>query len=425
MAILLGAMTGAVGSLSLLGYMIDLAGPIDGVLISLARVAQWAFLAWVAAFASRRLRPSVGVFVFPSFVAGLEVVVAAASPHGSAGSLAYSQLDVLPLIQVASLGGVAAVAFVPALGAAVAAYALSHRPRAWRPLIAPAVILALVFGFGVWRLAQHSEVEDTTIALVSSDQFAGVPDSWREVWDVYGPAVEQAAADGAHLVVLPEKIFRLGQDERDPFVQLAGDLAKEHDIDLIVGVDERDGALTSDTGDNRAYLFSPGGEVSSYDKRHLVPGLEASFRPGDHDGIVEASGTVYALAICKDMDFAGTIRGYGGADATLMLVPAWDFGDDAWFHSRIAVLRGVETGIPVARSARDGLLTLSDANGRIAAEVASADAVQVLLAAVPAAGAETLYTSIGDTFGWTVLFGGGAALVFLRRRTGADSTGPA
>ncbi len=47
-----------------------------------------------------------------------------------------------------------------------------------------------------------------------------------------------------------------------------------------------------------------------------------------------------------------------------MLVPAWDFRRDGRLHARMAVVRGVENGFALARSAAMGRLTVSDSHGR-------------------------------------------------------------
>ncbi len=79
-----------------------------------------------------------------------------------------------------------------------------------------------------------------------------------------------------------------------------------------------------------------------------------------------ANGT--GLEICKDMDFQAMIRTDEVAtQPQLMAVPAWDFDKDDWSHGRVAILRSVENGVPMARTARDGLLTLNDRYGRIVA----------------------------------------------------------
>jgi apolipoprotein N-acyltransferase len=104
------------------------------------------------------------------------------------------------------------------------------------------------------------------------------------------------------------------------------------------------------------------------------------------------------IAICKDMDFPEVIRPYGQRNVKLMLVPAWDFVADARLHSRMAVVRGVENGFAVARSASQGLMTLSDAHGRIVAEKATVNGPAMLVADLPAGQGHTLYSRIGDVF---------------------------
>lgn len=111
-----------------------------------------------------------------------------------------------------------------------------------------------------------------------------------------------------------------------------------------------------------------------------------------------------AVAICKDMDFPAMIRGDAMLQPGLFAVPAWDFGKDAVWHARLAILRGVENGFAVARSANYGLLTLSDAYGRVLATKASTSGGMVLLQGdLPRGPGQTLYARIGDSFAWICL----------------------
>lgn len=97
----------------------------------------------------------------------------------------------------------------------------------------------------------------------------------------------------------------------------------------------------------------------------------------------------FGVAICKDMDFPALGRDYAGVP--LLLVPAWDFQRDAWLHSRMAILRSVESGFAMVRSARDGRLTVNDRYGRVLAEQQSnAGRPATLIADVPLDDAPTL-----------------------------------
>jgi apolipoprotein N-acyltransferase len=68
------------------------------------------------------------------------------------------------------------------------------------------------------------------------------------------------------------------------------------------------------------------------------------------------------------MGFPGLARRYGREEIDAMLIPAWDFVTDGEYHARIAVLRGIEQGLSVIRTANQGVLTVSDPYGRIVAE---------------------------------------------------------
>jgi apolipoprotein N-acyltransferase len=169
---------------------------------------------------------------------------------------------------------------------------------------------------------------------------------------------------------------------------------------------------------NAAVVLAPTGTAVAYAKRRLVPGLEAGVFVSGAAGLTTADGV--GIAICKDMDFQGMIRRDAATNRPLMLaVPAWDFGSDGWMHARVAMLRSIENGLPLARSARDGLLTLSDRNGRIIGLARSGDGVTSLVGDLPIDrhAASTLYSRLGDLFGYLcLLLGGGigAAAAVLR-----------
>src|SRR4029077_12241060 len=112
-----------------------------------------------------------------------------------------------------------------------------------------------------------------------------------------------------------------------------------------------------------------------------------------------ANGT--GVEICKDMDFQTMIRQDEVATRPLLLaVPGWDFGADGWAHARVAILRSVENGVPMARTARDGLLTLNDRYGHIVAMRKTDGDFVSLTGELPldGRGGNTVYDRIGDAF---------------------------
>jgi len=114
-----------------------------------------------------------------------------------------------------------------------------------------------------------------------------------------------------------------------------------------------------------------------------------------------AAGASWGVAICKDFDFTEPARAYGRAGVGLMLAPAWDFHVDGSWHGHMAVMRAVEDGFSLARSARNGVLTVADDRGRIVAETASdAAPIALLMSSVRVGHDETLFLLLGDWFGW-------------------------
>ena len=253
------------------------------------------------------------------------------------------------------------------------------------------------------------------VALIATDELSGTPTEWRPTWSVYEPAVRDAADAGAEIVVLPEKLFLLEGAGLAEFEAAAASTATELGVDLVVGYGAGS-ALADGAAANRATLFAADGARVDYDKQHLIPFVETrSYAAAGTTVLAPTRGLDAGLAICKDLDFPTTMRDYAGA--AVLLVPAWDFDVDAWFHSRMAMLRGVEHGYSVARAARQGLLVLSDPSGRVVAEAASAPGIGIVVAELPnAEPVPTVYSRIGDAVGWAALGLAAGLLVVAARR---------
>ncbi|MBL8543787.1 MAG: hypothetical protein JNJ63_08235 [Hyphomonadaceae bacterium] len=397
-AALLGAITGAASVGGLFAYLLSLGGPAPVAIVVALDALTWGLIALAWRAGVRRLPTFAAILVLPAMAMGLETLIAAYSPHGSANSLAYSQMDFLPAIQVAAFGGAPAVTFLVALFAATGAIMIIR--RSLFAAVAPGLILAAALGWGWSRIPPSGPLRESEVlhvALLAGDQFGGVPHDWRPVFEAYAAQVEMAA-DGDHrVIVMPEKIAFLTEAEREAALERFAEIARRRDVVMVVGVDvEEEGARY-----NRAYVFRSDGERLSYDKRHMIPGLEQRYTPGRQSVSFERGASRLGVAICKDMDFPALGRSYPGA--RVMLVPAWDFGVDRWLHSRMAILRGVENGYTIVRSARNGALTVSDRYGRVLAEAVSGP--QTLFEAEAPLGAPgpTIYERVGDVFGWVSL----------------------
>lgn len=183
--------------------------------------------------------------------------------------------------------------------------------------------------------------------------------------------------------------------------RLFADAARQNHVLIVIGLDR---VVTPKLLVNEARLYLPDGGVTTYNKRHLLPGAESMFTPGTEDTVLGTSIGRLGVAICKDLDFPSLGRRYGSRKTGLMLVPALDFHVDGWLHGRMAILRGVESGFSVARSANLGTLTLSDDRGRVLAERASdSQPFATVVSSIPVGDEVTLYSRFGDWFAWLTL----------------------
>jgi apolipoprotein N-acyltransferase len=340
-------------------------------------------------------------FVVPALWVAIEYLSEFKSPHGTFGNIAYSQMDFLSVIQIAAVTGIWGISFLlflfPAAIAALTAPASTARQKKLLALVV-CTIFAAALGFGVVRLRAQRSAPSVTVGLLDTDakstMYPQGPAS-VELIRAYCRHIPDLARQGAQFVVLPEKLGRFTDAEVTQADEMLGASAKENHLTIAAGFHH-----LPDRNETRVY--SPDGAVEAvYEKHHMLPAFESELRVGDtRTSLQRASGKI-GLTICKDMDFPKLSRQYGDDGATLLLVPAWDFTTDGWLHSRMAILRSVESGFSMARAPRLGVLTVNDDRGRVLAEqnTGSADFDSVL-ATVPLGAGPTLYDRAGDWFAW-------------------------
>jgi apolipoprotein N-acyltransferase len=288
-------------------------------------------------------------------------------------------------------------------------------------------VFAINLGFGYWRMSAPPE-SSLRVALVESDDTIGKIQADDETAalkaiDAYAAAARPLAAHHVQLVVFPENISRLAPTWRDEAEARLAALSQQLGATLVAGFNTPlDGALR-----NVSLAFTPGqSKPVVYLKRRLVPVLETKwYTPGSGPRALENG---VGLEVCKDMDFHAMLRADMAAiHPKLLAVPAWDYDRDDWSHARVAILRSVENGVPLARSARDGLLTLNDRYGRLVTRVRTVGGFSVAVGDLPldGRGGDTVYDRIGDVFGWGALLATlgllAASLLPRRRRPDAQA----
>jgi apolipoprotein N-acyltransferase len=375
-----------------------------------------------SAVGAQRVHRSLGavpaMFAFAAVWTMIDFFASFDSGGGSVSTPAAAEVGAPMLMQSASLVGFLGVTFL--LGLVSAGIALTLRTRNPAPAAIAVACFAINAGYGYWRASQPA-VSTLHVALIESNDTVGKTqktDDARAFKAIDAYAAEIAKLKDAHvqLIVLPENIARVSPEARDE-AQAKLAAVMPQGTTLVAGFDTvADGAQR-----NVSWAYAPGVKTPvTYEKRRLIPGLESAFYAPGPGPRTLANGT--GLEICKDMDFQAMVR----ADAVatqpqLLAVPAWDFDKDDWSHGRVAIIRSVENGVPMARNARDGLLTLNDRYGRIVARARTVGPFTTLIGDLPldGRGGNTLYDRIGDVFGWlcAVLGIGLVALAVVKTRS--------
>ena len=346
---------------------------------------------------------------FPLYLATYEYLVAITSPHSTFGDLAYTQMNCLPVIQIASITGIWGISFIVFLFATTLAVLLSgvgeSRRRGELAITVGAVVCAVVL-FGGWRLRQNPSGESVTVTCIGKDEpmtlYLGSEQQALQLFREYADEIRRATPAGTDVVVLPEKIGRVSENGLAEVDALFSSAAAATHAAVDLGIVRR----TATVAFNSSRFYSPNGKLeANYDKHHLLPGVEPE-TPGHERALINEPSGRWGLQICKDMDFPKLSREYAGDGANLLLVPAWDFGEDGWAHAHMAILRGVENGFAIARAARNGILSVSDNRGRVLAEKATRpDQFVAITTKMNVDREETLYAKFGDWFAWICVAG--------------------
>jgi apolipoprotein N-acyltransferase len=413
-AALLAASAWLTGSVSLLGYFLSLGTP---------------FWVWLADFGGIALIVATGVLLFrvlvlrravwtgmvalPALWVSVDWLRYWLTPHGTSADLAYTQLDFLPFLQLASATGPWGMSFLLLLVPAAAAVVLHLRERepqrAARVAFIVVGLMLVVLGFGTLRLNEPGQRQTVKVGLVASDlpendDIADVGADTERLLRAYAAQARILASHGAQVIVMPEKIAAV-RDKDIPVVDaIFQPLADAAGVTIVAGKLHLSSGATGVLKYNRADVYTPHATVASYDKEHMLPPFESSLTPGTAKLTLTPGGTPWGIAICKDMDFTSMSVAYGRLGAGLMLVPAWDFNLDRTWHGHMAIMRGVEGGFGVARAAKNGYLTVSDDRGRVVSQTRSDSApFATLLAEVPVGHETTLFQRWGDWFAWVAV----------------------
>ena len=270
-----------------------------------------------------------------------------------------------------------------------------------RPMLAGAAVLALLAGFGAWRLADGSAVASgqppVEVLLVQGNvqqSMKWAPEERAAIFDRYLRLTRDALTHAGRVLEPGSEILVIWPETASPFLLAQDPEARRMVAAVLSAVPatllagtvraDWDAAGRLERVFNSLVALDAAGEVVAlYDKAHLVPfgeymplsgllpvrlaagGMDFSAGPGPVT--LRAPGVPpFGALICYEVIFPGAV--------TPAPRPHWlvNITNDAWFghsagpwqHLAAARLRAVEEGLPLARAAQTGISTLFDAYGR-------------------------------------------------------------
>ncbi len=364
-------------------------------------------LAWLLA---RKLPGSLGPLTVALFWTLAELLPAQPALLGAyalpLNVIGYTQAD-LPVVHLARLGSVTAVSLAVLLGNALLLQLWLGLARAWAVAClaclagaaCAAALTAPAPGTGERAIDVAVAQPNRPTALLAAAQ--RVPQVRQALLEEMATLAAPATAPGVDLLVWPEGSM--------PGVVLHdGEFAALDDRTLMTlaalppSLLGAAGRSDDGTDSNSAFLWSGGRLHAFYDKVHLVPVAEAGLAPGTHVPLTPLAGVAAAPSICYDVLFPATVRAAAAAGAELLAVLTDDAfaarGDVPRQHLRVARVRAVETGLPVAFASNTGPSAILDGAGRAVA--ASAAGETALLRATLGTGASpTPYVRYGNWVG--------------------------
>jgi len=334
-------------------------------------------------------------------------------------------MPVLPLVQVADLGGVLLLSALQAsVNGALADLFLTR--RAW-PVIGTALAVAATLTYGLWRIGRIDAREQAApmrrigIAQPNVGEIALHRNPYASVQALWSDTAELHAR-GADLVIWPEVGYNLrpvrdGDDGR----AISGGIP----VSIIAGVERVRGKEAW----NSAIVIGPDGKIGDhYDKIQLLAfgeyipfgdwfpflyewsPLATHLTQGTTTRPLRDGGYRYATFICYEDILPWIVRktmedhGEGRAHALVNLT------NDSWYgagheqeqHLQLAALRTIEHRRWLLRATSTGISAFVDATGRVVTRI-PADVRGVAVRDVPMMQGTTVYQVVGDWPGWAAL----------------------
>ncbi len=395
---------------------------------------------------------------------------------GTWGSIAYTQVNNLPLMQLSSVTGLWGITFIIAWSASLLARAVVTWENGFRLKREAALYLSvylLTVLFGSWRMNTlwQKKQEEVRVAGISGQnleplftayeavfgnrlevdpdrltqtspeltelnkgfvqfienpedpKFAGTHRQLEQYHDSLLAIAATEATAGAKIITFSEALFITTKQREEVLIAKGRKLAETHGVYLLLSMASilpGKVEMGSRYLENKALLINPAGEVEvTFLKNIPVPLVEASL-PGN--GEVPVIATPYgniAISICYDADFPRLIRQASSREADILLLPSGDWQEISPYHGLMASVRAIENGFSLVRTASGATSIATDPRGNIiSTQKFHSSRPNVMVAHVAVAGVKTIYRAVGDSFALACIGMAGflLAAAFVRKK---------
>ena len=191
--------------------------------------------------------------------------------------------------------------------------------------------------------------------------------------------IEQAAAEKADIVCLPEGVTLVGTQSDyvsasepvpGPTSRFLGELAKTHHMYIVAGILEKDG----ETVYNTAILLDRAGKLAGKYRKVSLPReeIDGGVTPGNSFPVFDTDFGRIGMMICWDVTFPEAARALAFNGAEVILMPIWGG------HLTLAKARALENQVYLVSSTYDMKSAVFDLEGEIIAEATDENPVAVV-----------------------------------------------
>jgi apolipoprotein N-acyltransferase len=262
---------------------------------------------------------------------------------------------------------------------------------------------------GTMRIASFTEVglrgEGAALWPLLRKDRAAFRAKAREFHDRYFAETRRQADAGAELILWPEAAGICASEDEAALIERGRQLAREKSIYLAMPLFTQN-LQRNQPPENKLIVVDPAGEVVMEHYKYGGNQFEGSVLGDSVLRTFQTPSATVSGVICWDMDFPGIVSQSGRNGTDILLAPAADWQSVSTTHASMAVFRAVENGVSLVRQADGGLSISTDPYGRTLATMDHFTASErLMIAQVPTTGVTTVYSVIGDLFGWATVIG--------------------